>query len=801
MEDKDCCAQHGKTVGHTLTEKDPVCGMTVDPSRAAGSFVHEGKTYYFCSVHCLHKFKADPAAFLARKPVGHGSHGRGHGEKGSSHGTHKAEDKKTNVSVHTCPMHPEVRQVGPGACPKCGMALEPEVVTLDEAANPELVDMSRRLWICLLLTLPVFLSAMSEMLPYDPIRAFIPQHVLNWLQMALTAPVVVWGGWSFFQRGWASIKNRSLNMFTLIAGGVGVAFVYSVVATVAPGLFPTSFGGMHGTPYVYFEAAAVITTLVLLGQVLELKARSQASSAIKSLLALAPKTARRVAADGSEVDVALEDVNTGDLLRVRPGEKVPVDGLIVDGGSLVDESMMTGEPVPVPKGKGDKVVGGTMNQSGSFVMLAERVGKETLLAQIVQMVAEAQRTKAPIQRLADQISSYFVPAVLVVAFLTFAVWALFGPAPALSFGLINAVAVLIIACPCALGLATPMSVMVAAGRGATAGVLVKSAEALEAMERVDTLVVDKTGTLTEGKPKLMTVTALPAFTEELVLSLSASAEQASEHPLASAIVGGAHQRGIVLARVDKFDSVAGKGITAEVGGHKVAVGNDKLLADLGIGPGGLELNASALRDDGHTVMFVVIDGALGGIISVADPIKVGTAEALDALRRDRVKIVMLTGDNRSTALAVARKLGIDEVVADVLPAQKGEVVKRLKAAGRLVAMAGDGVNDAPALAEANVGIAMGHGTDVAMHSAGIVLVKGDLRGLVRARALSRAMMRNIRENLVLAFGYNLLAVPIAAGVLYPWFGLLLSPMIASAAMSLSSVSVIANALRLKRLKF
>jgi Cu+-exporting ATPase len=680
------------------------------------------------------------------------------------------------------------------------MALEPRTVSLEEEVNPELVDMTRRFWISLLLTAPLVLLAMSEMLPGQPVQHAFSARLLTWVQLVFATPVVLWGGWPFFTRGWASLVNRSLNMFTLIAIGTGTAYVYSVIATLVPDIFPASFRTHSGAVAVYFEAAAVITTLVLLGQVLELRARSQTSSAIRALLGLAPKTARRLRDDGSEEDVPLDQVQPGDRLRVRPGEKVPVDGVVLEGTSAVDESMITGEPIPVAKVSGDHVTGGTVNGTGGLVMRAERVGAETLLAQIVHMVSEAQRSRAPIQRLADVVSAYFVPAVVVVAILSAVMWGLVGPEPRLVYALVNAVAVLIIACPCALGLATPMSIMVGTGRGALAGVLVRHAEALEVLEKVDTLVVDKTGTLTEGKPRLMAVTALSSVSDNDLLRLAASLERGSEHPLAAAIVAGAQARGLSLTDTRDFMSRTGKGVMGQVGGHQVALGNRALFAELGIELGELVQRAEALRQDGQTVMFIALDGQPAGLLGVADPIKPSTPEALQLLREDGVEVVMLTGDSRTTAAAVARTLGIERVEAEVLPEQKGEVIKHLQAEGHVVAMAGDGVNDAPALAQAQVGIAMGTGTDVAMESAGMTLVKGDLRGIARARRLSRGTMRNIRQNLFFAFIYNALGVPVAAGVLYPVFGLLLSPMLASAAMTLSSVSVIGNALRLRHLE-
>jgi P-type Cu+ transporter len=697
---------------------------------------------------------------------------------------------------YVCPMHPEIVRDEPGFCPICGMALEPRTVTGEEV-NPELVDMTRRFWLSLVLTLPLLLLAMSEMIPGQPVQHMLPARLLTWVQCALATPVILWGGWPFFQRGWASIRNRSLNMFTLIAIGTGTAYVYSVIAILFPALFPDSFRTDGREVAVYFEAAAVITTLVLLGQALELRARSQTSSAIKALLGLAPKTARILRDDGSEEDLPLDRVRPGDRLRVRPGEKVPVDGVVLEGTSAVDESMVTGEPIPVEKTPGSRVTGGTVNGTGSLVMRAERVGRETLLAQIVRMVSEAQRSRAPIQRLADVVSAYFVPAVGLVALLTAVGWGLYGPEPRLAYAVVNAVAVLIIACPCALGLATPMSIMVGTGRGAIAGVLIKNAEALEVLEKVDTLVVDKTGTLTEGKPRLTTVVAAAGQSEADVLRLAASAERGSEHPLAAAIVAGAETQGLTLTRVEHFQSLTGRGVVGTVDGREVTLGNRTLFAQRGSDLGPLLDHAEALRREGQTVMFVALEGRPAGLLGVADPLKASTPEAVRLLRGDGVQIVMLTGDSRTTAEAVARKLGIEQVEAEVLPEQKGTIVKRLQALGHIVAMAGDGVNDAPALAQAHVGIAMGTGTDVAMESAGVTLVKGDLRGIVRARRLSRGTMRNIRQNLFFAFVYNVLGIPIAGGVLYPVFGLLLNPMIAAAAMTFSSVSVIANALRLR----
>jgi Cu+-exporting ATPase len=700
---------------------------------------------------------------------------------------------------YTCPMHPEIVRLEPGSCPLCGMALEPRTVTVEAETNPELIDMTRRFWLSLVLTTPLFLLAMAEMIPSQPLQHLLSTRFLRWGQLLLATPVVVWGGWPFFQRGWVSIVNRSLNMFTLIAIGTGTAYGYSVVATLFPSIFPDSFRAHGGEVAVYFEAAAVITALVLLGQVLELRARSQTSSAIKALLGLAPKTARVLRSDGSEEDIPLDRVRAGDRLRVRPGEKVPVDGVVLEGASSVDESMVTGEPIPVEKTPGGRVTGGTVNGTGGFIMRADRVGSDMLLAQIVRAVSEAQRSRAPIQRLADVVSSYFVPAVVLVALLTFILWSMVGPEPRMAYALVNAVAVLIIACPCALGLATPMSIMVGTGRGATAGVLIKNAEALEILEKVDTLVVDKTGTLTEGKPRLTTVVATAEQNETALLRLTASLERGSEHPLAAAIVTAAQEQQLSLSQVTDFRSVTGKGVIGTIDGQTIAFGNQHLFVELAIDPSTLRDRAEDLRRDGQTVMYIAINNRPAGLVGVADPIKASTFEAMQMLREDGIRIVMLTGDSRTTATAVARKLGIEEVEAEVLPEQKGAVVKRLQAQGRVVAMAGDGINDAPALAQAQVGIAMGTGTDIAMESAGVTLVKGDLRGIVRARRLSRGTMRNIRQNLLFAFLYNTLGVPIAAGILYPAFGLLLRPMIASAAMTFSSVSVITNALRLRTL--
>jgi P-type Cu+ transporter len=699
---------------------------------------------------------------------------------------------------YTCPMHPEVVRDGPGACPICGMALEPRTASAADEESPELRDMTRRFRASVALSVPLLGVAMGDMIPGRPFEHLLSPRVLEWLEAAIATPVVLWGGWPFFVRAWQSLVNRALNMFTLIGLGVAVAYAFSVVATAAPGIFPASLRGAGGAVAVYYEAAAVIVALVLLGQVLELRARSRTGAAIKALLGLAPKTARRIAEDGSESDVPLEQVEAGDLLRVRPGEKVPVDGTVVEGGSAVDESMVTGEPIPVEKGAGDRVIGATVNGTGALVMRAERVGAATLLAQIVRMVSEAQRSRAPIQKLADVVAGYFVPAVVAISALTFVVWAVFGPEPRVAHGMINAVAVLIIACPCALGLATPMSIMVATGKGATAGVLFKNAEAIEVMRKVDTLVVDKTGTLTEGKARLVAVAPAPGVTEDGLLRQAASLERGSEHPLAAAIVAGAIERNVEVTKAEGFSSRTGKGVVGQVDGRHVALGNRALLEELGVDPGGLAARAEGMRGEGQTVMFVVSDGRVAGLLGVADPIKKTTPDAIESLHREGIRVVMLTGDSRTTAEAVARRLRIDDVVAEVLPDQKAKAVERFQGAGRVVAMAGDGINDAPALARAQVGIAMGTGTDVAMESAGVTLVKGDLGGIVRARRLSRATMRNIRENLFFAFVYNAVGVPIAAGVLYPAFGVLLSPIIAAAAMSFSSVSVVANALRLRR---
>jgi Cu+-exporting ATPase len=755
--------------------KDPVCGMTVDPMTAKHKASHAGIKYFFCSTRCLDKFLADPTRYVsASKPLA---------------------NEVAAGTIYTCPMHPQIRQIGPGSCPICGMALEPETATADTSSSAELIDMTRRFWIGLALTLPVVALEMGG--HFTGLNHLLPAQLGNWLQLTLATPVVLWAGWPFFERGWASLVTRNLNMFTLIAMGTGVAWIYSVVATFVPGIFPPAFRGASGAVAVYFEAAAVITVLVLLGQVLELRARERTSGAIRALLDLSPKTARRVTPSGADEEIALDAVAAGDRLRVRPGEKVPVDGEIIEGRSTLDESLVTGESMPVTKSVGAKAIGGTLNQTGSFVMRADKVGRDTMLAQIVRMVAEAQRSRAPIQRMADVVSSYFVPAVILIAITAFIGWAIWGPPPAYAYAIVAAVAVLIIACPCALGLATPMSIMVGVGRGALAGVLIKNAEALEHFEKVDTLVVDKTGTLTEGKPKLVAVVQTGTIDQDNLLRLAASLERGSEHPLAAAILAAAQEKGLALGTATEFDSPVGKGVVGVVDGKRIALGNVRLLSDLDIDARDLQSRANELRRDGATAIFMAVDGQPAGLLAIADPVKATTPEAVRALKAEGVRVVMLTGDNRTTAEAVARRLGIEEVEAEVLPDDKSNVVQKLKNQGRVVAMAGDGVNDAPALAAADVGIAMGTGTDVAMESAGVTLLKGDLTGIVRARRLSRATMRNIRQNLFFAFIYNAAGVPIAAGVLYPVFGILLSPVIAAAAMALSSVSVIGNALRLR----
>lgn len=775
-----CCSHSHSHPAPALEVRDPVCGMTVDPGTAkGGTSVYKGQSYFFCNPKCKTKFDADPEKYL--KP-----------ESGS---VSRADLEKTYV----CPMHPEVRQKGPGNCPICGMALEPEEITLEEEENPELVDFSRRFRISAILTVPLVLLAMSDLIPGQPVQQAVPEWILAAIQLILAAPVVLWGGLPFFERGWSSVRTGHLNMFTLIAIGTGVAFVFSTVATLAPGIFPDAFRGHGGHVPLYFEAAAVIVTLVLLGQMLELRARSRTGNAIRALLGLAPKTARRLGPSGEEQEIPLEDVRVGDRLRVRPGEKVPVDGTVLEGRSPVDESMITGEPLPVEKAPGAAVTGATVNGSGTFIMRATRVGSETMLAQIVKMVSQAQRSRAPIQRLADLVSSFFVPAVIVVAVLTAVAWAVWGPEPRLTYALLNAIAVLIIACPCALGLATPMSIMVGTGKGATAGVLIKNAEALEALEKITTLVVDKTGTLTLGKPTLSHVRPFGGFSKEEILSAAAALERASEHPLAEAVLSGARGHGLAIPEVLDFVSVTGKGLRGKVNGREALIGNTALLRESGVESGPLATLAEEDQKNGHGVMLVALDGKPAGLIAVHDPIKETAKEAIDSFHARGVEVVMLTGDNRHTARRVAEKLGIDRVEAEVLPARKSEIVRELRASGKRVAMAGDGINDAPALAQADVGIAMGTGTDVAMESAGVTLVKGDLLGLVRAHRLSRGTMRNIRQNLFFAFIYNALGVPVAAGLLYPFFGILLSPMLASLAMSLSSVSVIANSLRLRGL--
>lgn len=769
----------GKSNSKTSLVKDPVCGMMIDPHTAkGGSSLYNHHTYYFCNPKCKVKFDAEPLKYLEPKAV--------------------TKVEALNVE-YTCPMHPDIRQIGPGSCPICGMALEPSTFSADQPEDQtEYLMMLKKFWVGTVLSLPLLFITMGGR-HFFKSAAF--HEYMPWLELALATPVVLWGGWPFFERFWQSLKTRNLNMFTLIGLGVGVAYIYSVVAVLFPNIFPKSFVDvMTGRPGLYFEAASVIVALVLLGQVLELKARGQTSAAIKSLLGLAAKTARRVNSDGTEVDVGIEDIQLGDRLRVRPGEKVPVDGKVVDGQTLIDESMVTGEPVPVEKGTGASVIGATINGTGSIIITAEKVGKDTLLSQIVQMVAEAQRSRAPIQKLVDQVSAYFVPVVIGIAVVAFIVWSVFGPDPKLAHALLNAVAVLIIACPCALGLATPMSIMVATGRGASMGVLFRNAESIETMRKVDTLIIDKTGTLTLGKPKLVTVKSFTELGEQDLLSIAASLEQSSEHPLASAIVTGAKEKNMKLFSAQYFQSITGKGAQALVNNRKVAIGNKALLKDLAIEMGSAEGEADKLREDGQTVMYVAIDGKLGGLLGVMDPIKESTIPAIQELRRIGIKVIMMTGDNQKTAQAVANKVGLDGLFADVLPQGKADLVKKLQGEGRFVGMAGDGINDAPALAQAQVGIAMGTGTDVAMNTAGVTLLKGDLTGIVRARALSEATLKNIKQNLFFAFIYNTMGVPIAAGVLYPIFGLLLSPMIAALAMSLSSVSVIGNALRLKKVK-
>ena len=809
--------------------KDPVCNMNVNPATAAGSSEYKGQTYYFCCLGCMKRFNADPEKYLAPKPSAAGVPKSQMVQIGSIMPAPAASSGKGTVTYvcpmdpevreskpggcpkcgmalepetveYTCPMHPEVVRNGPGSCPICGMALEPRVTAgIHEEDDSELRSMQRRLWVGVALSIPLLAISMGGMAAGSPLHN-LPAGWMEWLQLALATPVVVWGGWPFFQRGWASLVNRHLNMFTLIAMGTGTAYLFSVIATLVPGIFPTSFLGHGGRPEVYFESAAVIVTLVLLGQVLELRARRQTSSAIRALLDLSPKAAHRLRTDGSEEEIPLEHIHRGDRLRVRPGDRVPVDGSVEEGSSVVDESMITGESMPVEKTSGVRVVGGTVNQSGSFIMRAEKLGSETLLAQIVRMVAEAQRSRAPIQSLADKVSGYFVPAVLLVAVLTFIVWSVWGPEPRFAYALVNAVAVLIIACPCALGLATPMAVMVGTGRGAHGGVLVRNAEALELMEKVDTLVLDKTGTLTEGKPRMTSVLSTGGITQVDLLLLVAAVEKLSEHPVAAAIVREAEQRKLKLPQAANFQSFTGQGVAGEVLGRQILVGTSEFLASRGIDTSPLSLQAETLRNQGQTVVVAAIDGKAAGVIAVADLIKSSARDAVGSLKRSGLRLVMLTGDNRATAEAIARDLGIAEFEAEVLPQQKLAIVKKLQAEGRTVAMAGDGVNDAPALAQANVGIAMGTGTDVAMESGDITLIKGDLNALMRARNLSRVTMSNIRQNLFFAFIYNLLGVPIAAGVLFPFTGLLLQPVFAAAAMSFSSVSVIANALRLRRAK-
>lgn len=797
----------------TSTLQDPVCGMQVDPTRTAYHVEHAGVPYVFCSQRCQEAFCHDPARYTDKSTQQNAGHSHrfytcpmhpeirqeGPGNCPKCGMALEPLAALPTARRYTCPMHPEVVQDSPGICPKCGMALEPLALPADDEAAPELQDMTRRFWVSVGLAVPVLFLAMGDMVGL-PVHTWIDPHLRKWLELILATPVVLWGGKPFFERAYASVKTLHLNMFTLIGLGTGVAWVYSVAATFFPGSFPQAFHTPEGIVPVYFEAAAVIVTLVLLGQVLELRARRSTSGAIKALLGLAAKTARVVRADGTEEDIPLEQVRPGDRLRLRPGEKVPVDGRVLDGTSALDESMLTGEPMPVEKQPGDSLIGATVNQTGSLLMEAEKVGSDMMLAQIIYMVGEAQRSRAPIQRLVDLVAGYFVPVVVLVALLTFILWGLWGPAPALAYALINAVAVMIIACPCALGLATPMSVMVGVGRGAQAGILIRDAAALEVLEKITTLVVDKTGTLTEGKPRLVTVEPIADMQETTLLHLAASLERGSEHPLAAAIVQGAQARGLALSSVQDFVSITGKGVQGQIDGHQVILGNRRLLEDLGIAMGTLQERAEQLRRSGQTVMFVAVDGTPVGVLGVADPIKASTPEAVQLLHQDGVELIMLTGDNHTTAQAVASQLDLDRVEAEVLPEQKHAIVKRLQQEGKIVAMAGDGINDAPALAQAHVGIAMGQGTDVAMQSAGVTLIKGDLRGIAKARRLSRSTMRNIRQNLFFAFIYNLLGVPIAAGVLYPFFGLLLSPMLAAAAMSFSSVSVVSNALRLRYMK-
>ena len=777
----DHAHEHGAATDAAERVKDPVCGMMVDPATSKHRFEHAGTVFHFCGAKCREKFAADPARYLAaEKP--------------------EPPPPAPSGTIFTCPMHPEIRQDHPGPCPICGMALEPLEPSAETGENAELAAMRRRLWVGAVLTAPIFLLAMGTMVPGVHLERLVPMRLSGWIQLVLATPVVVWAGGFVFVRGWHSVLSRNLNMFSLIALGTGAAYLYSLVATLAPGLFPAGFRGPDGSVATYFEAAAMITVLVIAGQMLELRARDQTGGAIRALLALAPKTTRRIRADGTDEDVGLDRVHPGDRLRIRPGEAIPVDGVLLEGAGGVDESMVTGESLPVAKSPGEALIGGTVNGTGALIMRAEKVGAETVLARIVAMVSAAQRSRAPIQRLADLVASWFVPAVVGVAALSFVLWAIWGPAPALAYGLLAAVAVLIVACPCALGLATPMSVQVGVGKGAGVGVLIRSAEALERMEQVDTLVADKTGTLTEGKPRVVRIVPAAGFAEDEILRMAASLERASEHPLAGAMLRAAAEHGLALSEAAEFVSVTGQGVRGRIDGRAVALGNARLMEAVGVAPGALGAAADTLREDGATALFVAIDAAPAGVIAIADPIKPGARAALDTLRAEGLRIVMLTGDNRRTAEAVARALGITEIIADVLPDRKGAAIRALRDQGRVVAMAGDGVNDAPALAEADIGIAMGTGTEVAIRSAGITLVKGDLIGIARARALSRATMRNIRQNLAFAFIYNAVGVPVAAGVLYPWFGVLLSPVIAAAAMALSSFSVVTNALRLRRLR-
>lgn len=775
-------SQHSQSHNHRdKSVKDPVCGMMIDPATAkGGNCEHNGEKFYFCNPKCKDKFQADPTKYISPK-------------------VEPPKEVDTKV-IHTCPMHPEIRQMGPGSCPICGMALEPEEISLEEKENPELIDFTKRLKVSIPLTIPLLLLAMSDLIPGQPVQHAIPGWLNAGIQFLLATPVVLWGGLPFFARGWASLKSKNFNMFTLIALGTGVAYLFSLAGTFLPSLFPESIKVHGGMVPLYYEAAAVITALVLLGQVLEFRARSQTGNAIRALLGLAPKTARKIKSDGSEEDIPVEHIHVGDLLRVRPGEKVPIDGEVVEGRSIVDESMITGEPIPVEKSPGDAVTGATVNGTGSFVMRALMVGSDTLLSQIVKMVSQAQRSRAPIQKLADKVSGYFVPAVVAIAVITAFVWYFLGPEPQLTHAIINAVAVLIIACPCALGLATPMSIMVGTGKGANLGVLIKNAEALEGLEKMTTLVVDKTGTLTLGKPKLALVKTIQGFEENETLALVASLEKSSEHPLAEAILRGAIERDIQIETVSDFESFTGMGVKGKALSRTVLVGNRKLLEKFGVDASELSQMAQELQSSGHGVMLAAIDGKPAAVIAVNDPIKKSSKPAIDYFHSKGIEVVMVTGDNRHTAEVVAREMGIDRVEAEVLPQQKNEIIGRLKAEGKVVAMAGDGINDAPALAQADIGLAMGTGTDVAIESAGVTLVKGDLTGIVRAHRLSQATMRNIRQNLLFAFGYNALGIPVAAGILYPAFGILLSPMIASLAMSLSSVSVILNALRLRNMK-